>query len=126
MKEKGLKLRNLLGGILTVALALPGVAAANPLPNMVVGEIDAIVRFCSRVDPRLEEDAERLRTALLRNNTAPGARRSAEYQQGYDLVNDALARVEHPQALAACGTLSPKGSSSRAVEEQHGRRSGDR
>ncbi|HYL03200.1 MAG TPA: hypothetical protein VEU54_07250 [Steroidobacteraceae bacterium] len=107
MNKQGLKLHKVIGGFLALAAALPGAASANPLPDMAAGEIDAIVTFCSRLDPRLESDAERLRTVLLRE-TERGARSSAEYRQGYDLVSDALVQVERKQALAACGTLSGK------------------
>lgn len=110
MSEKGLTWLNLIGGFLTLTLALtvPCVASASPPSNMAVGEIDAIVSFCSRLDPGLESDARQLRGVLLRE-TDPGAKNSAEYRQGHDLVSDALAGIEHKQALAACGTLAPKG-----------------
>lgn len=100
MNEKGLKLHKIIGGLLTVAVALPGAASANPPSNMAAGEIDAIVTFCSRLDPRLEDEAQQV---LMRLVTNPGARSSAEYRQGYDLVSDALAQIDHKQALAACG-----------------------
>ena len=103
MSNKGLKLRNLIGGFLVLAAVFPGAASANPLPNMAVGEIDAIVTFCSRLDPRLEAEAEHVRSALV-GQLDPGARSSGEYRQGYDLVSDALARIDRKQALAACGS----------------------
>lgn len=115
MSEKGLKLRNLIGGFLALAAALPGAASANPLPNMAVGEIDAIVTFCSGIDPRLEDQAERVRSALG-GQLQPGARSSAEFRQGYELVSAALAQVDRRQALAACGS----------TQGEHRHSSGDR
>jgi hypothetical protein len=99
MNAKELKLRKLIGGFLVLAVAVPCVASAEPLPNMAAGEIDAIVTFCSRLDPRLEDEAGHVRTTLVNQS----ARSSAEYRQGYDLVSDALARIDRKQALDACG-----------------------
>jgi hypothetical protein len=102
MKNKGLKIPTLIGTWL-VAL-LPCLALADTPSNVVVGEVDAILKFCAKTDPRLERSVERYMT-LLNGEASPGARRSAEYKQGYDLVNDALAKVSKPAARAACSAL---------------------
>jgi hypothetical protein len=72
---------------------------------MAVGEVDAIVKYCGRLDPKLEDSGEKLLKAITAQGGA-GARNSAEYRQGYDLVSDALAKVDPKQGLAACRNLA--------------------
>jgi len=60
--------------------------------HVAVGEVDAILKFCAKTDPRLAASAERHLTVLT-GVASPGARGTAQYKQGYDLVSDALAKV---------------------------------
>ena len=100
--NKGLKIP--LIGIWLAAL-LPCLALADAPSNVAVGEVDAILKFCAKTDPRLEANAEKQLTVLA-GTASPGARGTAQYKQGYDLVSDALAKVSKPTALAACSALA--------------------
>jgi hypothetical protein len=103
MDNKGLKTHTLIGTCL--AAVLPCLALADAPGNVALGEIDAILKFCAKTDPRLAADVEKQLTALL-GKASPGARGSTEYRQGFDLVSDALATVSNPTALAACSALA--------------------
>lgn len=102
MNARGQRVRRWAGGALVVALPL--VAAGAAPSNVALGEIDAIVTFCTRLDPKLAADGDDLRSTIERD-AASGARGSKEYRQGYDLVTDALKTVDRGQALSACGAL---------------------
>jgi len=102
--NKGLKIPTLIGTWL--AALLPCLALADAPSNVAVGEVDAILKFCAKTDPRLEAGAESY-MKLLTGKASPGARGSAEYKQGYDLVNAALTNVSKSTALAACSALDP-------------------
>jgi hypothetical protein len=97
------KIHRLLGVCLTAAL--PCLALADAPSNVALGEVEAIVKFCSKTDPRLAEHAEKQLKALTGN--VPAAARGEEYQQGYDLVSDALAKIDRHTAVAACSSLAP-------------------
>jgi hypothetical protein len=99
--NKGLRISTLIG----LAALLPCVALADAPSNMAAGEVEAILKFCAETDGRLEKDVEAHLT-LVTGKLAPGARGSAEYKEGYDLVSDSLAKVAKPTALAACATLA--------------------
>ena len=102
--NKGLKTP--LIGIWLAAL-LPCLALADAPSNVAVGEVDAILKFCAKTDPRLADNAEKQLTVLA-GKASPGVRGTAQYKQGYDLVSDALAKVSKPTALGACSVLAPQ------------------
>jgi hypothetical protein len=99
MTHKGHKIRTLIGACL--AAALPGLALASPPSNAAVGQIDAILNFCAKAVPQLEKSAQTYRT-LLTHDASAGVRTTAAYRQGYDQVNDALAKGNQGQQIAAC------------------------
>jgi hypothetical protein len=101
--NNGLKIPTLIGTWL--AVLLPCLVLADVPGNAVVGEVDAILKFCAKTDPRLAANAEKQLTVLA-GKASPGARGTPQYKQGYDLVNDALAKVSKPTALAACSALA--------------------
>lgn len=101
---KGLKYSRVIGACLTVAL--PCLALADAPSNVALGEVEAIVKFCVRISPALEKSAEE-KLQLVTGKVSPGARGSSEYKQGYDLVSDALTKVNKAQALSACAALAP-------------------
>jgi len=84
-----------------VGVALPCLASADAPRDMAVGEVDAILKFCVKSDPRLEESAEKWRK-LLRGTGSRGSESSAAYKQGYDLVTDALQHADKTSVRAAC------------------------
>ena len=106
MNNKGLRLHTLFGTCL--AMILPCVVLADAPSNIALGEVDAILKFCAKSDSRLEGNAHKLES-LLTSQASPGARGTAEYKQGYDLVTDALEKGNKAQVLAACSQdLAPK------------------
>ncbi len=98
--NKGLKIPTLM-----LAALLPCLALADAPGNAAVGKVDAILKFCAKTNPRLADNAEKQLTVLA-GKASPGARGTAQYKQGYDLVSDALAKVSKPTALAACSALA--------------------
>lgn len=97
------KIPRLLGTCLTATL--PCLALADAPSNVAMGQVDAIVKFCIKSDPRLAEDAQEQLKALT-GTVSAGARSSGEYRQGYDLVSDALAKIDRQTAVAACSSLA--------------------
>ncbi len=111
--KKGIRFRRLMGTC--VAAVLPGLALADAPSNMAVGEVEAILQFCAKTDPRV--DIEKHLTVLT-GKVSPGARSTTEYKQGYDLMSDVLAKVDRTQAVTACTPLAPT--------KDHDRRDDDR
>jgi hypothetical protein len=99
MTNKARTLHTFIGGCL--AAALPCLALASPPSDAAVGQIDAILDFCTKAVPALEEGAHDYRT-LLTGNAARGARNSSAYRQGYEQVSEALQKGNHGQEVAAC------------------------
>jgi hypothetical protein len=84
-----------------LAAALPCLALASPPSDAAVGQIDAILSFCTKAVPQLERSALAYR-ALLTAHAAPGARNSSAYREGYEQVSEALQKGNHGQEVAAC------------------------
>jgi hypothetical protein len=101
MNHKGRKIHTLLGSCL--AAALPCLALASPPSDVAMGQIDAILNFCVKAVPRLEDGARAYRR-LLTGNAASGVHSSNAYKQGYDQVSEALAKGNQAQEIAACTT----------------------
>jgi hypothetical protein len=66
-----------------------------------VGQIDAILNFCTKAVPELEKGAQAYRT-LLTGHVSSGARNSSAYHEGYQQVSEALEKGNHGQEVAAC------------------------
>ena len=98
-------MRTLIGACL--AAALPCLALAGPPANtdMARGEIEGIIRFCIKSDPGHAKDLEKEMTSLTSTLSPPGARGTAAYQQGYDLVTDALDKAARQQIVTACASI---------------------
>ncbi len=87
-----------------VAMMLPGLGSAADAPsNMAIGEVEAILQFCAKVDPRV--DADKHLTVLI-GKVSPAVRNTDGYKEGYDLVNDALAKANKAQAALGCAPLA--------------------
>jgi hypothetical protein len=128
MNKKGLRVRVLIGT--AVAALLPCLTQASAPSDTAIGEIDAILKFCVKTNPWLEENA-RSWQVVLTGKAAPGARASAQYKQGYDLVSEALENANRAQVSAACiaGLAPPESHEARdghghehEHEPEHGRR----
>jgi hypothetical protein len=102
--KTGMRIRRVMGAYLLAILPSLALAGTPPNTNMAMGEVEGIIKFCMKTDPRLAKDLEKQLT-LLSGQLGPGVRASAQYKQGYDLINDALTRVATPTLVAACGSI---------------------
>jgi len=102
-KNERIKIHTLIG---CLALALPCLASADAPDRTLIGEIGAIGNFCSGLEPRLADGGEQFRRELTRQFGAD-VTSSAEFRQAYNLMNDALAKLDRHKALALCA-LAPK------------------
>jgi len=120
MSHNGRKIHTLIGTCL--AAALPCLAIASPPSDVAVGQLDAILNFCARAEPRLAESTEAWRKALTRE-ASRAARSSTAYKQGYQEISDALARGNQAQEIATCtaGFTLPKEREDKEREDLHGR-----
>jgi hypothetical protein len=106
MYNKNRKLHNVLGG--TLLALLPGLGSASPPSDAAVGQIDAILDYCVKEEPRLSAGAHTDR-ALFTGHGAEAKRSSHEYHQAYEQVSTALAKGNRTREIAACATgLAPK------------------
>ena len=119
MTHNGRKIHTLIGTCL--AAALPCLAVASPPSDVAVGQIDAILNFCTKAVPRLENSAQTWRTVLTHEASA-GVRSSGAYQQGYQQVSDALAKGNKAQEIAACTTGLTGTPKARHGHDLHGQR----
>jgi hypothetical protein len=119
MSRKGRKIHTLIGTCL--AAALPGLTLASPPSDAAVGQIDAILNFCTKAVPRLEQSAETYRK-LLTHDASAGVRSSTAYKRGYEQVSDALAKGNQAQEIAACTTGLREPESRDARHGHRGRR----
>jgi hypothetical protein len=108
-------------------VVLPCLSFADAPTNVALGEVEAIMNFCVKLDPRLAEQAEK-QLKVLTGKVSAGAR-GGDYKQGYDLVSDALAKIDRQTALAACSSLAPGRSRHGELEghrehESHGEHEG--
>ena len=101
--KTGMTIRRVIGAYLLAALPSLALAGTPPNTNMAMGEVEGIIKFCIKTEPRLTKEFEAQLT-LLKGQLA-GARGTAGYTQGYDLINDALVKVARPQVVAACASI---------------------
>ena len=104
--ETAIRARQLIGACL--AAALPCLALAGPPPNtdMARGEIEGIIQFCIKSNPGHAKDLEKEMTSLTSTLSPPGARGTAAYKQGYDLVTDALNKVGKQERVSSCASIA--------------------
>jgi hypothetical protein len=102
--KAAMRIRRVMGAYLLATLPSLALAGTPPNTNMAMGEVEGIIKFCMKTDPRLAKDLEKQLT-LLSGQLGPAVRATAQYKQGYDLINDALTRVATPTLIAACGSI---------------------
>lgn len=104
--KSGIRIRALVCGC--VAVVLPCLALAGPPANtdMARGEIEGIIQFCIESDPGHAQDLEKEMTLLTNTLSPAGTRGTAAYQQGHDLVTDALVKLPKSQAVSSCALIT--------------------
>lgn len=88
--------------VLAAALALGGAAAASPVDPRTLGYLEAALTFCSEADPEhAGKYQERMEGTSALDDDKEAARRTSEYQQGREAMQDQLADAarDKPQAL---------------------------
>ena len=97
--------------VVCAATLLPGFASAADAPGaQMLGSADALVKFCSRVDPSKRGEFERhvavsLGLRDLPAHMAEAARRDPLYQQSFNLFESVLNELTVPDAKRACANL---------------------
>ena len=84
-----------------MAFALPCVTLADAPSAAAVGQLDAILAYCSRIEPGLERDAKTFQS-LVTGSAAPSVRSSAPYKQEFEATTAALAKTDRHEVSAAC------------------------
>ncbi len=93
-----------------VALALWSqlIAADVPGGNQALAQLDAIINYCSGLDPALSQAGQQRLTAIIGKASSQelaDARGTDEYRQTYDAMTAQLSGLEKEQALQQCKTL---------------------
>lgn len=101
----GLKVRSVVGACLLAALPSLALAETPPNTSMAMGEIEGIIKLCIKSTPEYAKELQQQMTMLTDSLSPPGARGTAGYQQGYDLVTDALGKIAKPQLIADCKSI---------------------
>lgn len=96
--------------VVCAAALLPALAHAEASSAQLLGGADAIVNFCSKVDP---SSAPGLEARILRlvglgklpEGTIEKTRHDAEYRKVYDLIQDYLSQQPSASAKQGCAWL---------------------
>jgi hypothetical protein len=103
-----MKLYRALG--LAAVIALSQLAlAAPPVPPKALGQVDATVSFCSRVDSKNAEKYKEFGKALTRDMSEKElteARSSNDYKETYDAITAELEKIPVEKAVEACRASS--------------------
>jgi hypothetical protein len=84
-----------------MVFALPCVTLADAPSAAAVGQLDAILAYCSRIEPGLERDAKTFQS-LVTGGAASSVRSSAPYKQEFEATTAALAKADRHEVSAAC------------------------
>jgi hypothetical protein len=90
--------------------AIPVPAPAHPgtgpaLPPQVMGQLDGILSYCKKIDPRDEDKFERLRRVVMAstsNKNGEATEKNADYQASVELVQSVFRRMSASDALKLC------------------------
>jgi hypothetical protein len=101
------RLKILVAG-LAVALSSPLLAADVPGGNQGLAQLDAIINYCSGLDPALQKAGQQ-RLSAITGKASPqelaAARASDEYREVYEATTTQLGSLEREQALQQCKAL---------------------
>jgi hypothetical protein len=87
--------------VVAAVLALGGGAAASPVDPRTLGYLEAALTFCSEADPEhADKYQERLEAGAVLDDDKEAARKTAEYQQGREAMQEQLAEAGRVRAEA--------------------------
>jgi hypothetical protein len=89
-----------------VPVPAPSHASTGPtLPPQVMGQLDGILSYCKKIDPRDEDKFERLRRLVMASTsgkTSEVTEKNADYQASVELVRSVFSRMSPSDALKLC------------------------
>jgi hypothetical protein len=89
-----------------VALALPQFASADlPFPKDAFGQIESVLNFCAKKDPKsatLFEARDKMLVNDVPEKSLAEARASSEYKDAYDVTADSLDKATKEEAAKTC------------------------
>jgi hypothetical protein len=83
-------------------------AAEVPGGNQGLGQLEAIINFCSGLDPALQHAGQQRLSSITGKASfqeLADARSSDEYRDAYDAMTAQLSGLEHQQAAQQCKVL---------------------
>jgi hypothetical protein len=99
-----MKIRRLL--CLSVVLVLPQLAVAKlPMPSNSFGKLEGILDFCANADPQAAskyQERKKLVAGDASEQEVTEARKTQEYNDGYQTISEELAKLPKEQAAKAC------------------------
>ena len=91
---------------LCVALVIPQLAPAKvPMPEKSLGQIESILDFCAKANPRSASkfnDVKKLLAGDATEDEMSEARKTADYTDSYQETIDQLGKVPNEKAVKAC------------------------
>jgi len=101
---RAFKVRRIIG--VCLAAALPWQALADPPSDAGLGQVEAILTFCAKSDPKLAPRAHEGMEQLA-GHAREAARKTPAYQQGFNTLTELLAKLTPAQVAAGCAVLAP-------------------
>jgi hypothetical protein len=117
---------------LFAALTLSTSASADATSNAAMGQVDAILSYCSEVNPANAFGYQAFRRSLVKSFGAgsfEAASHTSQYQVAFSTTSKILAQVPRAYGLQACkgsGVPQISGDSAKNSPETHGRYDSDR
>jgi len=101
-----MKTRAILSLTVLTALAVAPLALAKlTMPPPALGQIEAILKFCSDVNPKAEAKYKEFAKMMVQEATEEElkkARASSEYKEAYDSITEQLGKVPKDKAVNSC------------------------
>jgi hypothetical protein len=95
--------------LVVAAVSVAGAHAEAPISGQALGQLDAIVAYCTKLDPALGPAGEQRIAALTGKASTQqlaDARSSDEYRAAYDALTEGLSALTREQSLQQCKALS--------------------
>jgi hypothetical protein len=91
---------------LSAAFLIPQLAGAKlPLPNESFGQLEGILDFCAKADPKAAPKYQERKKLIIDNASekeVADGRKAQQYKDGYQEISDRLAKVPKDKAGKAC------------------------